>query len=90
MVIRDKIIPFLDENKGVWALDRSVNGQQPGIDTTNPSSGAMHAIILAHLAKNPDYDRIVAKYRTEWKLAPDADHRFNHLAEYLKTRVSEV
>jgi hypothetical protein len=84
-LLGDKILPFLNTHSDVEALDRAVNRQTRSIDITNQPNGAMHAIILAHLAKDPDCDRIVTKYRTEWQLAPDADHPFNRLVEYLKT-----
>ncbi len=84
--IRDKIIPFLNEHKDAKALDRAVNCERPGIDITQNPSGAMHAVILAHLAGNKDFDRLVAKHRTDMQLAPEVAHAFNRLVEYLKTR----
>jgi hypothetical protein len=85
-VIRDKILPFFNEHQDVQALDRAVNCQQPGIDITQNPSGAMHAVILACLAGNKDFERMVAKHRTDMQLAPEVAHPFNRLVEYLKTR----
>jgi hypothetical protein len=85
-VIRDKIIPFFNVHKDAQALDRAVNCEHPGIDFTQDPSGAMHAVILAHLAGNKEFDRVVTKHRTDMKLAQDAAHAFNRLVEYLKTR----
>jgi hypothetical protein len=84
-VIRDKIIPFFNEHKDVQALDRGVNRLQPGIDITQNPSGAMHAVILAHMAGNTDFDHLVTKLRNDMQLAPDVPHAFNRLVEYLKT-----
>jgi hypothetical protein len=86
VVIRDKIIPFLNEHEDVQAVDRAVNWQQPGIDITQNPSRAMHAVILAHLAGHKDFERIVAKHRTDMQLANEVAHPFNRLVEYLTTR----
>lgn len=84
-IIRNKIIPFFNEHQDVQALDRAVNYQQPGIDFTQNPAKAMHAVILARLAGNKDFERIVAKHRTGMQLAPEVDHPFNRLVEYLRT-----
>jgi hypothetical protein len=83
-VIRDKIIPFFDDHQDVDALDRAVNRQHPGIDITLNPSGAMHSVILAHLASNNDFDRIVSEHQTDMQLPPEESHPFNALVEYLK------
>jgi hypothetical protein len=85
-VIREKIIPFFDKHHDVLALDAAVNCQRPGIDITQNPPGAMHSVILAKLAGNKDFDRLVVKHQTEMELAPEADHPFNRLVEYLQTR----
>lgn len=85
-VIQDKVIPFLNGHQDIRTVDQAVNGEQPGIDITQNPSGAMHAAILAHLAGNKDFERIVVKRRTEMQLAPETAHPFNRLVEYLKTR----
>jgi hypothetical protein len=82
-VIRDKIIPFFNEHQHVQALNRAVNCQQPGIDITQNPSGAMHSVILARLAGNKDFERVVAKHQTDMDLAPEVAHPFNRLVEYL-------
>jgi len=84
-VIRDRIVPFFNEHKDAQALDRAVNQEERGIDVTLAPSGQMHSIILAYLAKNGDFDRLVAKHRSDMQLAPDVVHPFNHLVEYLRT-----
>ena len=83
-VIRDKITPFFHEHKDVQALDRGVNRRQPGIDITQNPSGAMHAVILAHMAGNTDFDHLVTNLRNDMQLAPAVPHAFNRLVEYLK------
>jgi hypothetical protein len=60
-VIRVKILPFFNEYENVQALDKAVNCGQPGIDITQNPLGAMHRVILAHLASNADSDRLVAR-----------------------------
>jgi hypothetical protein len=86
VVIRDKIIPFFNEYQDLSAVDRAVNCQQPGIDKTQNPSGAMHAVILARLAGNKDFERVVDKHRTDMQLPREAAHPFNRLVEYLRTR----
>lgn len=83
-VIQDKIIPFFDKHQDIQAIDGSVNSLMPSIDITQNPSGAMHAVILAHLAGNKNYESIVAKHRDEMQLAQGASHPFNHLVDYLK------
>jgi hypothetical protein len=85
-VIRDRIIPFFNEHQDVQALDRAVNRQLPGIDITQNPSGAMHAVILARLAGNGDFERVVAQHQTDMQLTPEMTHPFNRLFKYLKTR----
>jgi hypothetical protein len=84
-VIRNKIIPFFNEHTDVSALDRSVNSLQPGIDVTQNPSGAMNAVILAHLAGHRNLDSLVAKHRTDMELQPQAPHAYNRLVEYLES-----
>lgn len=87
-VIREKIVPFFDEHKDVKSLDRAVNWRQPGIDITQPPWGPVNSIILAHLAGNPDFERLVAKHRSEMHLGADVDHPFNRVVAYLKNSES--
>ncbi|MBI2804655.1 MAG: hypothetical protein HYX68_06685 [Planctomycetes bacterium] len=82
-VVRGKIVPFLDKLQDVKSLDIAVNRQVPGINSTQPPYGPMTSIILAHLAGNPDYDRLVARHRADLNLPPEMDYPFNHLVEYL-------
>ena len=83
-VVRDKVIPFLDRHKDAKSLDEAVNCTQPGLDITQDPAGSMEAVILAHLAGNPDFDAVVTKLRQRMELSPEADHAFNRLAAYLK------
>jgi hypothetical protein len=83
--IQEKILPFFHEHKDVQALDRAVNCEHPGIDITQNPSGAMHAVILARLAGNKDFERLVVKHRTDMQLAAEVPHPFNRLVEYLKS-----
>lgn len=84
-VIRDKILPFLNHHQDIAALDKAVNREHPGIDSTQNPTGAMHSVILAHLARNKDFDQLVAKHRTSMQqFDPDIIRPFNELVEYLK------
>ena len=85
-VVRNKIIPFFDEHQDLQSVDKVVNVEQPGIDITLSPSGAMHSVILAHLAGNKDFERIVIKHRTDMGLTPEVDHPFNRLVNHLQTR----
>jgi hypothetical protein len=82
-IIRNKILLFFEQLKDVESLDRAVNRQQPSIDITQNPSGAMHSLILANLAHNPDFDRLLAKHRGGEILA-EMDHPLNRLVDYLK------
>ena len=83
--ITSKIIPFFDSNLSVQSLDQSVNGPKPGFDITRNPSGAMHSVILAHLADNPDFRNIVDRHRAKMQLASDTDHQFNSLVKHLES-----
>jgi hypothetical protein len=89
-IIQDKIIPFFNKHEDVKALDKTINCELLEIDITQNPAGAMHAIILAHLAGNTDFDHIVAKHRSAMQLEPEVPHPFNRLVEYLKARCVEV
>lgn len=82
-VVRDKIIPFLDAHTDVAALDQGVNRQEPGITFMHNPSGAMHSVILAALAGNSDFDRLVEKHRSDMQLTPETAHPFNALVRHL-------
>ena len=78
-------MPFFDQHMDLASLDKAVNREMPGIDVTQPPWGAVHSVILAHLARNPDFERVVAKHRTEMQLGADVDHPLNRVVSYLKT-----
>jgi hypothetical protein len=82
-VVREKIVPFFSAHETVEALDRAVNCQCPGIDITQNPSGAMHSVILAHLAGGQHFKQLVDKHRTEMELRSTKAHPFNDLVEYL-------
>lgn len=88
----EKIIPLLNELQDCCALEKLVSAQsklQPQIrrvqfDSTQHPSGAMHAVILAHLAENPDFEQIVSRFQQELNLPGNSDHEFNRLVQYLR------
>lgn len=87
-VIRDRIIPFLDRHKDLTSLDALANpDEEPPVkfDITRNPAGAMHAIILAYLAKNGSFKDILSKKRSEVgsELCDEVAHPFHQLVDYL-------
>jgi hypothetical protein len=87
-IIRDKMIPFLDQNQDLKALDKIMNHAPKPVDTMNQPYRSMGAITLARLTENPDFDRLVVKYQEEIrKCMPIKEQEFNRFVEYLKESV---
>ncbi|WP_432537908.1 hypothetical protein [Kineococcus arenarius] len=82
---RSKIVPFFEEHADTHSLDDVLHTRpQPGFDITEPFSHAMHALIVARLAGNPDYPSLVARYAAELtNLHPMLRDRFEGLLEHL-------
>ncbi|HWB84012.1 MAG TPA: hypothetical protein VG675_07720 [Bryobacteraceae bacterium] len=83
---KDEFLRFLDTHRDVRALDAAMNS--PGgaaFDNSNQPYRAMHAVILARLAKNERFDEIVKQYRTEaqeWH--KESRDQYERLVEYLE------
>ena len=84
-IIQNGILPFFDRCRDVESLNQVVNFDHPGIDITQNPSGAMHAVILAHLAGGVGLDKVVDRHQNAMELDPKSVHPFNRLVEYLKT-----
>ncbi len=82
-----QILPFLDEHRDVKSLDHLMNDQGvPHRESAYLWSFAMHAVILARLAQNPDFDRLVERYRNEIREWDDDDKdRYEKLVERLRS-----
>ncbi len=91
-VVTEKIIPLLNEVQDCLALDKLLNAEsnlEPNVrripfDSSHHPAGAMSAVIVAHLAKNPDFEQIVSGFQQEMSLFDSSDDRFNRLVQYLR------
>lgn len=83
-LIHDKVIPFLDQYSNIDSLATEMNSESQTIDKSHEPSHGMHSIILAHLARNPNFDRLAELHQKNMPLA--YLQRFDSLVEYLKTR----
>ena len=85
--ITNDIFPFLDSHRDVRSLDHLMNHQ--GLPYREPAylwAFAMHAVILARLAQNPDFDKLVERYRNEIREWDDDDKdRYEKLVEQLRS-----
>lgn len=64
-LLRDRALPLLDGMQTISALDRALNGDDPRLDTSDPTQRALHALAVAHLAHNPQFDQILARIERE-------------------------
>jgi hypothetical protein len=62
-VVRDRILPFLDEYRTVDALNRGMNFGNEKFDRLNEPYRSMSALTVARLAKEPRFPELVARYR---------------------------
>ena len=87
-IIREQIIPFLDRHQDVTALEAAVNRTKPSIDGTQLLARAMHAVILARLVGNNDFERLVAHYQNEMRFFVETEQeKFTKLVAYLREQV---
>jgi hypothetical protein len=90
-IVREKIVPFLDEHQDVASLDRALNRGAKSVDTSHHPYRGMYGIVVAKLAGNPDFDAIVERYLAEMSSMPAQDRdKFIRLVEYLKTHVGPI
>jgi hypothetical protein len=73
-VITGQILPFFDRYNDVAALDRSLNGGgDPGLDSTQLPSRALHWVAIGHLAGNPGVKQIAARFAEEMREFPETE-----------------
>jgi hypothetical protein len=91
--ISTRLLPFLDEHRDLRSVDRLLNQDIP-LEQIAGMSGkgswvlwfAMSAIILARLAQNPEFDKLVERYRNEIRIFPkDDQEKYEKLVEYLRS-----
>lgn len=85
-VIRQKILRFFDQHQDVKALDATMNSEEAAdFDRSGQPYRAMHGVIVARLANNTRFEKIVARYRNEAQPWPDEDKdKLDRLVSYLK------
>jgi hypothetical protein len=84
-ILLERVFPFLDEYQTVKAIDRAVNRERlPGFDTSVWPWG--DHLTIAHLAGNPDFDRLEREFRTEMLEQTPQEERdkFETLVAYLR------
>jgi hypothetical protein len=85
--ITNDILPFFDSHRDVRSLDHLMNHK--GLPYREPAylwAFAMHAAIVARLAQNPDFDKLVERYRHEIRDFDDEDkERYEKLIERLRS-----
>ncbi len=83
----DLVVPFFDRHDTLEALDRALNVERPaGFDITNPSDHARHALIVARLAHNPEFESLVHEYDMALLGYVEFERRkFEDLVAYLRS-----
>jgi hypothetical protein len=93
--ITNEVLPFLDSHRDVRSLDRLMNQGKPpeqvcGMEGRWPWAlrYAMSAIILAHLAQNPELEKLTERYWHEIRDFDDDDkERYEKLVEHLRSLI---
>ncbi len=90
--ITNNILPFLDSRREREELDRLMNqGKEPQQVWGMEGWGswlfwyARSAVILAHLAQNPDFDKLVERRRRIRNFDDDDKERYEKLVEHLRS-----
>jgi hypothetical protein len=85
ILIRD-VLPLLDAHRDLASIDDLMNGSGKSVFSHPAQPGhSMKAIIVAHLARNPLRDRLIAEYRAELKVRGALLAMYDRLAQYLTT-----
>lgn len=64
-ILLERVIPFLDQIFTVQSLDKVFNAEDdPTFSPPSIPYGAMNSLIVAHLAGNKNYDRLLALYES--------------------------
>ncbi len=97
-VLQGKVIPFLDQHQDVSSWDKAVNSKGndvcgdgslladrcESVDNSNHPYRGMTAVVLAHLAGNPNSDDIVRRLRNFYQGSREATGKLTLLVDYLK------
>ena len=90
--IANYIFPFIDAHRGVWSLDRLMNQGKPPEQVWGMEGWgswvlwyAMSASILARLAENAEFDKLVERYRHQIRDFDDDRERYEKLVKHLRT-----
>jgi hypothetical protein len=83
LLVRD-VLPLLDAHRDLAGIDDLMNGSCKSLfsHAAQPYH-SMEAIIVAHLARNPQRDRLIAEYRGQLKVGGELLAMYDQLAEYL-------
>ncbi len=87
-LVYNQILPFFARYHNLTAVEAAVNSEtSPQFDSTQLPAGALHAVILAHLAQNPAIDQIVSRFETAMKDFPTHEkEKLSRLVEHLNSR----
>jgi hypothetical protein len=97
-LMQGKVIPFLKDHQDIAAWDKAVNSPENdvcgdstlladrcnSVDNSNQPYRGMHAVILARLAGNLDFDNIVGRLRARYGNWAEATEKLAQLADYLR------
>jgi hypothetical protein len=95
-----EIIPFLDQHQDAVSWDRAVNSNSNdvcgdssmltdrcnSVDNSNHPNRGMAAVVLAHLAGNPNFEDVVRRLRNFYEGSRDATDKLTRLVDYLNQR----
>ncbi|MDZ7363650.1 MAG: hypothetical protein ONB46_23475 [candidate division KSB1 bacterium] len=91
-IVTEKVLPFFEKYRDVPSIEAAVNsGSLPTrFDSTQLPAGAMHAVILAHLVGNPNFERMVVQFQDAMRGFPEVEKdKFNRLVAYLINQPSQ-
>jgi hypothetical protein len=96
-LVHGKVIPFLDQHQDVASWDKAVNSTSNdvcgdssmltdrcnSVDNSNHPYRGMTAVVLAHLARNPNFEEIVRRLRDFYQGSMEATDKLTRLVDYL-------
>jgi hypothetical protein len=86
--IKRVALPLLHAHRDAVSIERLFNSTQPAIHLRTPEPyRSMSGIILAHLVRNPDRDRLIEEYRLRVaRQGEDCLRWYEGIVQYLKGR----
>lgn len=83
-ILTNHVIPFLDDHQDLATLDKAMN-DSPSVDSSDHPSRGMHALAVAYLADNPEFEMLVDKYRGEMSsFLPSIVASYEKMVDYLR------